>query len=719
MAGGALATQLLAQSSTVAVGEEVLFTDISADNEESWYTITATPSGNGALGLYCSSAAAVVSPSAAASQYYSNRGANYAQQVVISPNSAHYWPDTLSTPNFTCSVANENLSGGAIAFTLTVDAALNATQITDDQQDAAESLFEACCGGTSACRAWKAAAMRSGAASLLDLCLLDGSICDSSGNLVQLNLEGEALSCPFPGKTLAKFQKLQFLYLGSNSLTGDIGDVATALLSLVSLHELRLNANTGITGTLTSDMCVLASSGLTLLDLARTGISGSLPGCLFGADSGLLYLAAGSTGLSGTLPDTFSAASTLWQLKLGAAQLSGSMPSGLGLLPALQSLVLANNSLTGAIPAFASAQLQSLSLAHNRLTGGVPAALAGHTRLVQLVLTGNALTDLPNAWGEEGSAEAAAAAPLAALSLGGNALAGSFPVGLAAYPALASLDLSNNKLTGELPSAGTTFFPSLHYLFAGGNALEGSIGNAWQESGIFNLAPLDANVPATWNTISLANNKLTGDIPTYMASAELDYPTNILLSGNSFSNGCEAAFSNLASVCTSSPSPPPPSPSPPPSPGNEEAGGLSKNQKVGIAIGVFLLAIVGVVVCVWLARRRRHGTAPGFAGLGGNRFERFDDELDADHAFGSRPGGQHRGVELGPRGGGGAYGSSLSPSLGPGQASPFMKDAEVGLGGGSLPISPREDGTVQVHALEAGHQNGATRDPFVGPPLQR
>lgn len=163
------------------------------------------------------------------------------------------------------------------------------------------------------------------------------------------------------------------------------------------------------------------------------------------------------------------------------------MPSGLGLLPALQSLVLANNSLTGTIPAFASEQLQSLSLAHNRLTGGVPAALAGHTRLVQLVLTGNALTDLPDAWGEEGEAEAAAAAPLAALSLGGNALAGSFPVGLAAYPALASLDLSGNKLTGELPSAGTTFFPSLRYLFAGGNALEGSIGNALQESGIFNL----------------------------------------------------------------------------------------------------------------------------------------------------------------------------------------------------------------------------------------
>lgn len=141
-----------------------------------------------------------------------------------------------------------------------------------------------------------------------------------------------------------------------------------------------------------------------------------------------------------------------------------------------------------------------------------------------------------------------------------------------------------------------------------------------------------------------------------------------------------------------------------------ETSGLSKNQKVGVAIGVFLLAILGVVVCVWLARRRRHSGVSTFSGLGGNRFERFDDNLDAHGSYGGRGAGQQRGVELGAQGGNGAYGSFLSPSLGVGQASPFTKEAEVGLGGVSAPISPRDQTTLQVHALEGGRQNGAAQD---------
>lgn len=56
-------------------GDEVVFTDISADSEDAWYTITAASTGDAALSLYCSSTAAVVSPSAAASQYHSSERA--------------------------------------------------------------------------------------------------------------------------------------------------------------------------------------------------------------------------------------------------------------------------------------------------------------------------------------------------------------------------------------------------------------------------------------------------------------------------------------------------------------------------------------------------------------------------------------------------------------------------------------------------------------------
>lgn len=103
-------------------------------------------------------------------------------------------------------------------------------------------------------------------------------------------------------------------------LQGDVADIATSLLDLASLHELHLGGNSGVTGSLGTDLCILAASSLTLVDLAGTAISGPLPGCLFGTDSGLLYLSAGSTGLNGTLPETFSEDTALWQLKLGAVR---------------------------------------------------------------------------------------------------------------------------------------------------------------------------------------------------------------------------------------------------------------------------------------------------------------------------------------------------------------------------------------------------------------
>lgn len=123
----------------------------------------------------------------------------------------------------------------------------------------------------------------------------------------------------------------------------------------------------------------------------------------------------------------------------------------------------------------------------------------------------------------------------------------------------------------------------------------------------------------------LANNTLSGDLPSFLGQP-LPY-TVVDLSGNNFSNECDASFLDLG-LCANPPSPSPGAvpDSPPAGPAAEGqgdsssggGGGLSKGATAAIVIVVLL--VVGVLGFVgyryW--RRRQQG-------VGGGGFQRFED----------------------------------------------------------------------------------------------
>lgn len=458
------------------------------------------------------------------------RGADEVQQVVISPSSPYYLRTSQTAPNFTCAATSNELSGDAATVQLAVATAKTGPTLVAAQAAVAKTIYETCCASDDqlVCSRWRATAKKAGVTVFSDLCALDGSICDDGGNLVQLGLANNFMTCAVGALSLPSFGSLRYAYLSTNELTGDFGEALDAYVDLAELRELSVNGNAKLTGTLsTGTLCALTSSALTLLDVGGTGVSGSLPACLFGAESTLRNLVATGVALEGSLPDAFGEDTPLWQLKLGGTGLSGAIPASLGEAAELKVLALNNNSLAGAAPGFeGAAALQSLDLSFNALTGAIPAALAGHAALYELILSGNKFASLPEGFS---ALAGEAAPPLATLAVADNQLSGPFPAALpTAYPSLAKLDIAGNAFEGALPDA-TGAFAELRYLWAGGNRFSGSIPASWNDTGIFQLAPLDAYTTSAWNTFALESNQLTGDLPSFLAQDALLYPVNIAL----------------------------------------------------------------------------------------------------------------------------------------------------------------------------------------------
>ncbi|XP_040380321.1 receptor-like protein kinase 5 [Oryza brachyantha] len=330
--------------------------------------------------------------------------------------------------------------------------------------------------------------------------------------------------------------KLQFLYLYSNKLAGDVvinGKIGAANLteidisvnqltglipesfgSLMNLRYLNLNTNK-FSGKIPEVIAQLPA--LEFLLLFQNNLAGQLPAELGKHSPVLRDIQVDNNNLTGPIPEGVCENRGLWIISASANRLNGSIPAGLAACPALMSLRLQDNELSGEVPAalWTETKLINLLLNDNELTGTLPEKLFWN--LTGLYIHNNRFSGrLPataiklqkfNAHNNLFSGDipdgfASGMPLLQELDLSRNQLSGAIPASIGSLSGLTQMNFSMNQLTGEIP-AGLGSMPVLTLLDLSSNKLSGAIPTA--------LGSLKVN------QLNLSSNQLTGEIPAALA----------------------------------------------------------------------------------------------------------------------------------------------------------------------------------------------------------
>lgn len=374
---------------------------------------------------------------------------------------------------------------------------------------------------------------------------------------------------------------LKVLNLAFNSLTGTIPDLS----SCSQLQEIALHSNLGITGTIptwlgslpnievinlytmglnqgTIPVSISNCAKLTYLALGRHySITGNIP-TEFNKLVNLRYVMFGWMGLSGAIPD-LSALTKLEYFHAGSNAFTGEIPNWVTGLTSLQKIFLFSNKLTGVLPSgFGDIiSLQSIIMYDNQFTGPIPESYSKLTNLTQLAINTNKMEGtIPSFLGN--------LPKLGVFLFNANNFHGEIPSSLCNLPFMSQLVGSSNKLTGSIPPCLLTSFPSVTLLQFQNNQLTGSIppignlaslqslllgnndfdptpvsslefGNLKKLTGLgMSGTKLYGDFPSslcsitTLTSIALANNKLTGTVPSCISNTIMNY---IDLSNNTLS----------------------------------------------------------------------------------------------------------------------------------------------------------------------------------------
>ncbi|XVF29812.1 hypothetical protein REPUB_Repub16aG0003300 [Reevesia pubescens] len=222
---------------------------------------------------------------------------------------------------------------------------------------------------------------------------LSGTISPSLSKLQ--NLDGiyfqnlRNISGSFPD-LLFGLPKLKFVYIENNKLSGQIPvNIGCRLTQLEALSF----AGNRFTGPIPSSISELTQ--LTQLKLGKNLLTGQFPTGIKQLRN-LTLLSLEQNKLSGTIPDIFNSFTNLRSLILSGNAFSGKIPESISsLAPRLMYLELGHNGLSGQIPSFLGnfRALDTLDLSWNSFTGVVPKSLANLTKIFNLDLSHNLLTD--------------------------------------------------------------------------------------------------------------------------------------------------------------------------------------------------------------------------------------------------------------------------------------------------------------------------------------
>ncbi|KAL6890301.1 hypothetical protein ACP4OV_009064 [Aristida adscensionis] len=245
-----------------------------------------------------------------------------------------------------------------------------------------------------------------------------------------------------------EFMSLEWLYLSSNELTGQIPSLLPRNLNLFS-----------------NNLCMQ----LDFLDISRNKFSGQLPWWIGGLLE-LRFLRLSQNMFSGNIPNSITNLTHLHHLNLASNRLSGSLPWELSNLTAMKekyvkdpmidsdpydgyiymsretgeyfSAVTKGQELYYDVRVF---EMVSIDLSFNHLSGGIPEQITSLDALINLNLSWNHFTgEIPDKIGMMKSVES--------LDLSNNMLSGEIPSSVSDLSYLSYLDFSYNNLTGRIPS---------------------------------------------------------------------------------------------------------------------------------------------------------------------------------------------------------------------------------------------------------------------------
>ncbi|KAM3206164.1 hypothetical protein ACQJBY_061686 [Aegilops geniculata] len=364
-------------------------------------------------------------------------------------------------------------------------------------------------------------------------------------NVIELDISNNEISGTLP--RIMEFMSLQYFYVNSNNLTGEIPKLPRDI-SVLDMSENSLSGNlpsnigtldflslwlrsNQITGRIPESLC--KSEGLNSLDLSSNLFEGQLPRC-FGGLRFISFLTLSNNRFSGNFPSFLKNWRQLMFLDLSRNSFSGRLPLWIGDLVELRFLRLNQNMFSGEIPATISnlSWLQHLNLAGNGLSGAIPRYLSNVTAMTEkyakdshnshdrtyfdmvrtqyfssVVVKGRELNYSTGIW------------DLVSIDLSFNQLTGVIPEEIAALDGLINLNLSWNQLTGKIPNK-LGALQALESLDLSRNMLSGGIPSSLSD--ITYLSYLD-----------LSDNNLTGRIPSGRQLDTLYTQQPSMYSGNS------------------------------------------------------------------------------------------------------------------------------------------------------------------------------------------